>query len=81
MATLQAPVIQTVSVSGDGNSLAHWKFFGGDDGVNVYYDIDRWDGRLWLRIGGKLPGSCAETIYADFERATMSFVSRAEATT
>ena len=50
---IDAPGIQTVSVSGDGNSLAHWKFFGGDDGGNVYY-IDRWDGRLWLWIGGKL---------------------------
>ena len=53
---IDAPGIQAVAISGDGNTLAHWTFFGGDDSGSVY--IDRWDGQSWLRIGGELPGSC-----------------------
>ncbi|KAI2492583.1 hypothetical protein MHU86_21967 [Fragilaria crotonensis] len=56
---LEAPLsrpIQAVSISGDGNTIAHGAFFDGNDSGSVR--VDRWDGNAWTRIGSELPGSC-----------------------
>ncbi|KAI2492469.1 hypothetical protein MHU86_22088 [Fragilaria crotonensis] len=53
---IESPGIQAVSISGDGNTIAHGAFFDGNDSGSVR--VDRWDGNAWTRIGSELPGSC-----------------------
>ena len=55
--SIEMPGISAVSISGDGNTLAHGAFFNSDSSSLV--TIYRWNRREWVRLGSDLPGSCA----------------------